>query len=38
VQTLVVGRSAPGEDVEEYGIRWRLMTDPEDNEFCLILS
>ena len=32
------GRRAPGDDVEEYGFRWRLMADPEGNEFCLILS
>jgi predicted enzyme related to lactoylglutathione lyase len=32
------GQRGPGDDVEEYGIRWRLMADPEDNEFCLILS
>jgi predicted enzyme related to lactoylglutathione lyase len=32
------GRRAPGPDFEEYGFRWRLMTDPEGNEFCLILG
>jgi predicted enzyme related to lactoylglutathione lyase len=32
------GGRTPSEDLEEYGFRWRLMTDPDGNEFCLILS
>jgi predicted enzyme related to lactoylglutathione lyase len=32
------GRRVSGGDFEEYGFVWRLMTDPEGNEFCLILS
>ena len=32
------GRRAAGPDLEEYGFRWRLMADPEGNEFCLILG
>ncbi len=30
------GRRVPGGDVEEHGFRWRVMLDPEGNEFCLI--
>ncbi len=30
------GRRAPIEDVSEYGFHWRVMSDPEGNEFCLI--
>jgi predicted enzyme related to lactoylglutathione lyase len=30
------GRRLQGEDVDEHGFRWRVMTDPEGNEFCLI--
>jgi predicted enzyme related to lactoylglutathione lyase len=30
------GRPLAAPDIEEYGFRWRIMTDPEDNEFCLI--
>jgi predicted enzyme related to lactoylglutathione lyase len=32
------GRRASGPDMEEYGFRWRLMADPEGNEFCLIVG
>jgi predicted enzyme related to lactoylglutathione lyase len=31
------GRRAAADDVEEYGYRWRVMHDPEGNEFCVIL-
>ncbi len=30
------GPSAP--DLEEYGFTWRVVADPEGNEFCLILD
>jgi predicted enzyme related to lactoylglutathione lyase len=30
------GNRVPGPDFEEYGGRWRVMADPEGNEFCLI--
>jgi predicted enzyme related to lactoylglutathione lyase len=30
------GRRLPLEDFQEYGFRWRVMTDPEGNEFCLV--
>ena len=30
------GRRAPSEDFDEYGFRWRVMSDPDGNEFCLI--
>lgn len=26
----------PEGDFEEYGIRWRVLLDPEGNEFCLV--
>ena len=29
------GRRLPLEDFQEYGFRWRVMADPEGNEFCL---
>jgi predicted enzyme related to lactoylglutathione lyase len=32
------GRRAASDDFSEYGYRWRVMADPEDNEFCLIWS
>jgi predicted enzyme related to lactoylglutathione lyase len=32
------GAVAPAGDVAEYGFSWRVMTDPEGNEFCLILD
>ena len=32
------GRRAGTPDLEEYGFRWRVMTDPEGNEFCLIVE
>lgn len=25
-----------GRDFDEYGYRWRVMQDPEGNEFCLV--
>jgi Glyoxalase-like domain len=25
-----------GEDFREHGFRWRVMADPEGNEFCLV--
>jgi len=31
------GRAGSAEDLEEYGYRWRIMLDPEGNEFCVIL-
>ena len=30
------GRRLAGDDFAEYGFHWRVMADPEDNEFCLI--
>jgi predicted enzyme related to lactoylglutathione lyase len=30
------GRRVADGDFSEYGVRWRVMTDPEGNEFCLI--
>jgi predicted enzyme related to lactoylglutathione lyase len=30
------GRRLPGDDLHEDGYSWRLMADPEGNEFCLI--
>ena len=30
------GRRLSLEDFQEYGFRWRVMADPEGNEFCLI--
>lgn len=30
------GARVPHDDYYEYGYRWRLMADPEGNEFCLI--
>jgi predicted enzyme related to lactoylglutathione lyase len=30
------GRRLQPEDVHEYGYHWRVLTDPEGNEFCLI--
>jgi predicted enzyme related to lactoylglutathione lyase len=30
------GRRIGVEDFAEYGFRWRVMADPEGNEFCLI--
>jgi predicted enzyme related to lactoylglutathione lyase len=32
------GRRAGTQDLEEYGFRWRVMSDPEGNEFCLIIE
>jgi len=32
------GRRASPEDVSEHGYNWRVMTDPEGNEFCLIFT
>jgi predicted enzyme related to lactoylglutathione lyase len=32
------GRRVPGSDLAEYGFRWRVMVDPEGNEFCLVLD
>ena len=31
-----LGGTVQGEDFAEHGFRWRVMTDPEDNEFCLV--
>jgi len=31
------GRRLDRPDLEEYGFRWRVLADPEDNEFCLIV-
>ncbi len=30
------GRRLPVEDFREHGFRWRVMADPEGNEFCLV--
>ena len=30
------GRKLQETDVHEYGYSWRVMADPEGNEFCLI--
>lgn len=32
------GVRLPSDDFSEYGFHWRVMADPEDNEFCLIYS
>jgi predicted enzyme related to lactoylglutathione lyase len=32
------GHRAPTDDFDEYGFRWRVMSDPEGNEFCLIFG
>jgi Glyoxalase-like domain len=32
------GRRAGTQDLEECGFRWRVMSDPEGNEFCLIIE
>jgi predicted enzyme related to lactoylglutathione lyase len=32
------GRRLPGPDFGEDGYHWRVMADPEDNEFCLIFA
>jgi predicted enzyme related to lactoylglutathione lyase len=32
------GRRLPGPDFTGYGFRWRVMADPEGNEFCLVLA
>ena len=32
------GSRALTEDVSEYGYHWRVMADPEGNEFCLIFT
>jgi predicted enzyme related to lactoylglutathione lyase len=32
------GHRAPTDDFDEYGFRWRVMSDPEDNEFCLVFG
>jgi predicted enzyme related to lactoylglutathione lyase len=32
------GSRRPEGDFSEQGWAWRVMTDPEDNEFCLILN
>jgi predicted enzyme related to lactoylglutathione lyase len=31
-----LGGARHGEDFEEHGFRWRVMADPEGNEFCLV--
>ena len=31
------GRRLDQPDLEEYGFRWRVLVDPEGNEFCLIV-
>jgi predicted enzyme related to lactoylglutathione lyase len=30
------GRRLPSDDFSEYGFHWRVMADPEGNEFCII--
>ena len=32
------GEGPAGSDLEEYGFTWRVVADPEGNEFCLILD
>ena len=32
------GRRIAGPDMNQYGFRWRVMADPEGNEFCLIFE
>jgi predicted enzyme related to lactoylglutathione lyase len=32
------GARVQAEDFHEYGYHWRVMTDPEGNEFCLVFS
>jgi predicted enzyme related to lactoylglutathione lyase len=32
------GRRASAVDVSEHGYNWRVMADPEGNEFCLIFT
>lgn len=32
------GARLASDDFSEYGFRWRVMADPEGNEFCLIYS
>jgi predicted enzyme related to lactoylglutathione lyase len=32
------GTRAPTTDFHEYGYHWRVMADPEGNEFCLIYA
>lgn len=32
------GRQLPGGDYSEDGFSWRVMADPEGNEFCLIVT
>jgi predicted enzyme related to lactoylglutathione lyase len=31
------GTRTGGEVLEEFGFRWRVMADPEGNEFCLVV-
>jgi predicted enzyme related to lactoylglutathione lyase len=30
------GKRLPSDDFSEYGFHWRVMTDPDGNEFCLV--
>jgi predicted enzyme related to lactoylglutathione lyase len=32
------GARLPAEDFSEFGFHWRVMADPEGNEFCLIYT
>ena len=32
------GSRAPSEDFSEHGYRWRVMADPDGNEFCLVYT
>ena len=32
------GRRLPSDDFSEHGFNWRVMADPEGNEFCLVYS
>jgi predicted enzyme related to lactoylglutathione lyase len=34
-QAVALGAAVVGEPLEEYGVRWQVMTDPSGNEFCL---
>ena len=31
------GKRGPGSDLSEYNYDWRVMADPEGNEFCLVI-
>ncbi len=33
-----LGATPLGDVVEQFGIRWQVLTDPEGNEFCIVSS